>query len=370
MELSVVYFLCILSLASASFNFGFSSSPVLLPRAKNPTSKDGNCGSNSETNATCLTSTFGNCCSEKGFCGKTSAYCSEGCQEAFGSCASSDDGQLVSTSGSCGATSTSNITCEGSSYGDCCSEKGYCGKNATYCGAGDIVLGLSPSEHVVNPDGTADLSFFNSALELADIASTGAKTSTSTAATSTSLGAISIDGNCGSNSDTNATCLDSEFGDCCSAKGYCGKTSAYCSTGCQSDFGSCDSTSDSTTSSASESASSSTSSSESSLSNPSTTPSTAGLSTGAKAGIAVGSVIGGLGALGLVGFLVLRGKKRKSSQQLEDSDAGKPTEETRYELHDERTHEMHAQSLVELPADYGRVDDRAAAGYDGAYRGH
>lgn len=82
-------------------------------------------------------------------------------------------------------------------------------------------------------------------------------------------------------------------------------------------------------------------------------------------------MIGGLGALGLVGFLVLRGKKRKSSQQqLEDSDVGKPNEETRYELHDERTHEMHAQNLVELPADYGRVDDRAAAGYDGAYRGH
>lgn len=81
-------------------------------------------------------------------------------------------------------------------------------------------------------------------------------------------------------------------------------------------------------------------------------------------------MIGGLGAIGLLGFLVLRSKKRKSSQQLEDSDAGKPNDDTRYELHDERTHEVHAQSLVELPADYGRVDDRAAAGYDGAYRGH
>ncbi|KAF4435068.1 agglutinin isolectin 1 precursor [Fusarium acutatum] len=369
MELSLVYFLCILSLASASFpfNFGLSSSPVLLPRAKNPTSKDGNCGSNSETNATCLTSTFGNCCSEKGFCGKTSAYCSEGCQSAFGSCSSSEDGQLVSTSGSCGATSTSNITCEGSTYGDCCSEKGYCGKNATYCGAGSgIALGFSPDEHVVNPDGIA-IFRLSTLSEVANIEmSTGAKTSTSTAAASTSLGAISIDGNCGSNSDINATCQDSTFGDCCSAKGYCGKTSDYCASGCQSDFGSCDSTS----SSASESASSSTSSSESSSSTPSTTPSTAGLSTGAKAGIAVGCVIGGLGAIGLVGFLVLRSKNRKSSQQLSDSDAGKPHEETRYELHDERTHEVHAQNLVELPADYGRVDDRAAAGYDGAYRGH
>ncbi|KAH7230914.1 hypothetical protein BKA59DRAFT_535872 [Fusarium tricinctum] len=341
MELSLLYFLCILSLASASFpfNFGLSSSPVLLPRAKNPTSKDGNCGSNSETNATCLTSTFGNCCSEKGFCGKTSAYCSEGCQAAFGSCSTGADGQLVSTSGSCGATSTSNITCEGSTYGDCCSEKGYCGKNATYCGAG--MFGACSSGDESSPT-----------------TATFDKTSTSTAASSTSLGAISIDGNCGSNSDINATCKDSTFGDCCSAKGYCGGTSDYCGTGCQSDFGSCDSTS----SSASSSASSSTT--------PSTTPSTSSLSTGAKAGIAVGSAIGGLGAIGLVAWLVLRRKNRKSSQQLTDSDAGKPNEETRYELHDERTHEMHAQNLVELPADYGRVDDRAAAGYDGAYRGH
>ncbi|CEI70973.1 unnamed protein product [Fusarium venenatum] len=100
----------------------------------------------------------------------------------------------------------------------------------------------------------------------------------------------------------------------------------------------------------------------------STTQSTSSLSTSAKAGITVGSVIGGLGAIGLVARLVLRRKNRKSSQRLTDSDAGKPNEETRYELHDERTHEMHAQNLVELPADYGRVDDRAAAGYDRAYR--
>lgn len=136
LQLWIVSYTDLLLYSSVQLTGPSSSSPVLLPRAKNPTSKDGNCGSNSETNATCLTSTFGNCCSEKGFCGKTSAYCSEGCQEAFGSCSSSEDGQLVSTSGSCGATSTSNITCEGSSYGDCCSEKGYCGKNATYCGAG------------------------------------------------------------------------------------------------------------------------------------------------------------------------------------------------------------------------------------------
>jgi len=35
------------------------------------------------------------------------------------------------------------------------------------------------------------------------------------------------------------TCLNSAFGNCCSANGWCGSTSAYCGTGCQSGFGSC-----------------------------------------------------------------------------------------------------------------------------------
>ncbi|KAL4983483.1 hypothetical protein BDW68DRAFT_181532, partial [Aspergillus falconensis] len=103
--------------------------------SKSRTSTDGNCGANSETNATCLNSTFGNCCSSKGYCGSTTAYCSEGCQLEFGSCNDASV-QTVSTTGSCGATLTSNVTCLGSEYGDCCSRMGYCGGNASYCGDG------------------------------------------------------------------------------------------------------------------------------------------------------------------------------------------------------------------------------------------
>ncbi|RSL60825.1 hypothetical protein CEP53_005300 [Fusarium sp. AF-6] len=353
MEFSLLYFLCIFSLVLASFprDFGFSS-PLILPRATtNPTSKDGNCGANSETNATCLTSTFGNCCSSKGFCGKTSAYCAEGCQDAFGTCSSMPDGQLVSTSGSCGATSTSNITCQGSTYGNCCSELGYCGKNSTYCGDG------CQSEF-----GTC-----SSADESSTTTVTTDETSTSTAASSTDLGSISIDGNCGSNSDIEAICKGSEFGDCCSALGYCGGNSSYCDTGCQSEFGSCYSKSSSTTSSPGSSTTASTDSSTTSPAASSTGSSS--LSTGAKAGIAVGSVIGGLGAIGLLVWLLIRRKNRKpSSLEKMDSGAGIRNDGVRYE--------MHEQSLVELPAGYDReqdmkrVDDRAAAGYDGAYRGH
>ncbi|KAJ3458024.1 hypothetical protein MRS44_012133 [Fusarium solani] len=348
MEFSLLYLLWIFSPVLASFLHDFElSSSLLLPRS-NPTSRDGNCGSNSETNATCLTSTFGNCCSSKGFCGKTSAYCAEGCQDAFGTCSSMPDGQLVSTSGSCGATSTSNITCQGSTYGDCCSSLGYCGKNVTYCGDGcQSEFGTCSS---VDDDETSTTT------------ATTDKTSTSTAASATSLGAISIDGNCGSNSDIDAICKGSEFGDCCSSLGYCGGNSSYCGTGCQSEFGSCDTTTSSTTSSATSSTASS--------ANSSTDSSTGSLSTGAKAGIAVGSVIGGLGAIGLLAWLLIRRRKnnKKPSLPKMDEAAGIRDNEARYE--------MPEQSLVELPADYARVqemkrvDDRVAAGYDGAYRGH
>ncbi|KAL4865759.1 hypothetical protein BDV12DRAFT_174046 [Aspergillus spectabilis] len=101
----------------------------------NSTSIDGNCGSNSDTSATCIDSTFGDCCSAKGYCGSTSAYCGEGCQLAFGECNDASE-QTVSTTGSCGATLTSNVTCLGSTYGDCCSGVGYCGGNTSYCGTG------------------------------------------------------------------------------------------------------------------------------------------------------------------------------------------------------------------------------------------
>ncbi|PTU25686.1 hypothetical protein P175DRAFT_0514359 [Aspergillus ochraceoroseus IBT 24754] len=129
-----------------------------------PISTDGNCGSNSDTNTTCLTSEFGNCCSSKGFCGGTSAYCGEGCQTAFGKC-------CQSSFGSCDSTKPSS----------------------------SVSWSATPS----NPEN------------------------------------VSKDGNCGSNSMTNATCLKSKYGACCSSHGFCGGNASYCGTGCQSKYGSC-----------------------------------------------------------------------------------------------------------------------------------
>ncbi|KAK2609422.1 hypothetical protein N8I77_002919 [Diaporthe amygdali] len=50
----------------------------------NKVSTDGNCGGT--TAQTCQGSTFGNCCSQYGYCGSTSVYCGTGCQSSFGTC--------------------------------------------------------------------------------------------------------------------------------------------------------------------------------------------------------------------------------------------------------------------------------------------
>ncbi|KAK6857967.1 hypothetical protein PG995_005666 [Apiospora arundinis] len=152
-------------------------------------SVDGTCGANGKT---CKGSTFGDCCSSSGFCGSTSGHCTAGCQSGFGTCSGAGD---VSVDGSCGKN---GMTCKGSTFGDCCSSSGYCGKTSTHCGAG-----------CQTPFGTCE-----------------------------GTGNVSTDGSCGKNGKT---CKGSTFGDCCSSSGYCGKTSTHCGAGCQSSFGTCDS---------------------------------------------------------------------------------------------------------------------------------
>ncbi|KAL4817041.1 hypothetical protein BDW67DRAFT_35579 [Aspergillus spinulosporus] len=142
--------------------------------SKSRTSTDGNCGANSETNATCLNSTFGNCCSSKGYCGSTTAYCGEGCQLEFGTCNDASV-QTVSTTGSCGATLTSNVTCLGSEYGDCCSRMGYCGGNSSYCGDGcqSDFGSCDPSSSTSSSSSTASSSASSSPSLLANLTATG-----------------------------------------------------------------------------------------------------------------------------------------------------------------------------------------------------
>ncbi|KAI1369168.1 carbohydrate esterase family 4 protein [Xylaria arbuscula] len=119
----------------------------------------------------------------------------------------------VSTDGSCG----SGVTCQGSTYGNCCSSHGYCGSSIDYCGTGcnaDFGTCTAGDDPLPGDDPIP--------------------TNTTSGATPTSTLKVSIDGDCGNG----VTCDGSEFGTCCSQFGYCGSTDDYCGTGCQPDFGS------------------------------------------------------------------------------------------------------------------------------------
>jgi len=64
----------------------------------------------------------GNCCSQYGWCGTSSAYCGSGCQPSYGSC-------------QCGSQA-GGVTCSELGYGGCCSQYGWCGTGSAYCGSG------------------------------------------------------------------------------------------------------------------------------------------------------------------------------------------------------------------------------------------
>ncbi|PYI26912.1 hypothetical protein BP00DRAFT_303956, partial [Aspergillus indologenus CBS 114.80] len=210
-------------------------------------------------------STFGNCCSAKGYCGATRAYCGEGCQRGYGQCSDASV-QVVSTTGSCGETATSNTTCVGSVYGDCCSGLGYCGGNSSYCGPGCQPLYGSCGSRTTGTGVQTGTSTGSS---------TGSSTATGTA-TATATPAISTDGSC----SREVTCIGSEWGDCCSGHGWCGGNASYCGVGCQPDFGRC-------------------------------STQVEGLGKGAIAGISVGAAVGALLVVLALGLWVWRRRKRR-----------------------------------------------------------
>jgi hypothetical protein len=312
-------------------------------------STDGSCGDG--TSFICLGSRWGDCCSSKGWCGKDGAYCGAGCQIKFGNCtaaaASSSPGgsstTSISTDGSCGG-STGSI-CLGSTFGDCCSEKGYCGGNSSYCAIGC----QSDFGHCGSTNQTAQ---------------------------------ISTDGSCGGSSGS--TCLGSIFGDCCSAKNYCGGNSSYCDAGCQNGFGKC-SASPSTSSSSSSTSSTSTSTSTNTAAAAATTtnlPIPVVKTTGFKAGIAVASIIAFLALLALALFLLFQRRKNNAPPKtISDYAVEAPSDSASsapLATDNDKAYPSELSTVgyyQEMPADEknttsARVDERANAGYDGAYRGH
>ncbi|ETS74682.1 hypothetical protein PFICI_13166 [Pestalotiopsis fici W106-1] len=210
-------------------------------------STDGQCGSNGKT---CEGSGFGDCCSSGGWCGGTDAHCGTGCQEGFGNCTSTGSNPPsggISVDGACGANGK---TCEGSTFGDCCSSSGYCGGTDAFCDAGcQSGFGLCSDAVNVTTDGTCGHdgkictgSTFGNCCSANGYCGdsdshcgTGCQQSFGKCSAPSN---VTTDGTCGKNGKT---CKGSTFGDCCSSSGYCGSTSDHCSVGCQSSFGTCDS---------------------------------------------------------------------------------------------------------------------------------
>lgn len=132
--------------------------------------------------------------------------------------------RAVSNDGSCGGTKA--FTCQGSEFGNCCSQYGWCGSSAAHCGSGcqsgfGSCTGTTPKPVSSKPASTVKPSTVKS----------------SSPPVSTPTQKVSTDATCGG--ANGYTCLGSTFGSCCSASGWCGDAAAYCQTGCQAKFGKC-----------------------------------------------------------------------------------------------------------------------------------
>ncbi|KAM0344841.1 hypothetical protein ACHAPU_007223 [Fusarium lateritium] len=214
---------------------------------------DGSCGANGKT---CTGSTYGDCCSGSGYCGKEAGYCGTGCQSAFGICpgANSDSGNMT-TDGRCGANGK---VCKGSTYGDCCSISGYCGGSDGFCLSSEgcqSKFGTCKGTDNISTDGTCSsngktclgskfgdcCSSFNSCGKTDGhcLASNSCQSKFGTCSGTTVADNVSTDGGCGANGKT---CLGSKFGDCCSGSGFCGKDDSFCGAQCQIKFGKCTAT--------------------------------------------------------------------------------------------------------------------------------
>ncbi|KAF5024579.1 hypothetical protein F66182_3342 [Fusarium sp. NRRL 66182] len=207
---------------------------------------DGACGANGKV---CTGSTYGDCCSSSGYCGKGADYCEAGCQTAFGSCNVGSGAGSMTTDGSCGANGK---TCKGPKYGDCCSGSGYCGGTDAFCLASEgcqSKFGSCTGSDTISTDGVCGSNgktclgskYGDCCSSNNSCGKTDAHCLTSSACqpkfgTCTGAENVSTDGSCGANGKT---CLGSKYGDCCSSSGFCGGTDDFCGANCQAKFGKC-----------------------------------------------------------------------------------------------------------------------------------
>jgi len=138
----------------------------------------------------------GSCCSQYGYCGTTSDFCSAA--NCYSQCPAPTS-STVAPSTTAAASTLTGCQIPGSecAAGDCCSQYGYCGNTGDYCSAANCFSQCpAPTSSTVAPSTTA-------------VAST--------------LTGCQIPGN------------ECAAGNCCSQYGYCGNTADYCSaTNCYS----------------------------------------------------------------------------------------------------------------------------------------
>jgi hypothetical protein len=133
---------------------------------------------------------------------------------------------VPTTNGICG----NGVTCMSWPEGQCCSEYGYCGAGAGFCGVGCRsqfgICGLPSSSAppvIVAPSSSAsNIIITSSRMEVSSPTPSPGLIETQT-------------GICGNG----VTCLGWPLGQCCSEYGYCGADAGFCGVGCQSQFGNC-----------------------------------------------------------------------------------------------------------------------------------
>ncbi|CAO2648425.1 Nn.00g076920.m01.CDS01 [Neocucurbitaria sp. VM-36] len=77
----------LVSLTAGLLSAGLAHASPAAPLAKRAVSTDGTCAGTQ--GYTCQGSSFGNCCSQYGWCGSSTAHCGTGCNSAFGTCTGS-----------------------------------------------------------------------------------------------------------------------------------------------------------------------------------------------------------------------------------------------------------------------------------------
>jgi uncharacterized membrane protein YraQ (UPF0718 family) len=176
---------------------------------------------------------------------------------------------------------------------------------------------------------------------------------------------------CGTVNGTTISCLNSTFGDCCSTKGFCGSSGVYCADGCQEQFGKCDINSSSTLINLATAGA---------VNNPSAHSDHRTLSTGAIVGIVIGAIVF-WSLIGLIVEYLYRRHKRAKANKENKSNNSYQTAHIPTSKNTDQTPaitqiaEVSAESFNSVPyrtiaIDHRLVDDRAAAGYEGAYRGN